>query len=180
MSTASGISALHDGFNSNFYIVTATVIPVFYLALVLQFSIIAGIIKAAARNAHALGSSAGRKIGLVRRTVRWALVLTTFYAAFGVALLVLVAGANGEIVSVLALYHQSGSRLDEIGALRAAIILPIAALLVPVWTIIVEIARFALSAIPDRAQERFLIFWRKTWDGTLEPEPVSVVKDEVS
>lgn len=120
-------------FNSNFYLTTATVIPLLYLALILQASIIGDILT---KLNHAIETVSKWRprfdvVGFLMYVIY--IVATLLVAA---ATLIIVGGVVGEIIAITALFHQSDTQTQRQSVLNATIILLIATVLAPTWTIV--------------------------------------------
>ena len=128
-----------NNFNSNFYIMTSTVIPVLYVALLVQFPAIGRILERLTDNLVKLRRGWAKRSFLHRR---FYIIVGGFYIAFLAGVAILVLSVIGEIDSILALYRNSDNTGVRHSTLIAVIGLLVAALMVPSWTIIAQCARF--------------------------------------
>jgi hypothetical protein len=92
-------------FNANFYIVTATVIPVLYLAIAVQGRGVEDLIKLSIRaSLRTVSDPRPRESGLRQQAAN---SLAGIPAV--IALLILLAGAGAEVLAIVALYQQHAS-----------------------------------------------------------------------
>jgi hypothetical protein len=106
-------------FNANFYIVAATIIPVLFLALVVQTPAYLDLLRAAA---SIVGEDPGRAepplvVPRLLTTAAWVIVISGFY---------------GEYTAVFALYQEHSGRHDNLYVFIATIILLTAVVLAPI------------------------------------------------
>jgi hypothetical protein len=97
---------MKDTFNSNFYITAATVIPVLYLALIVQANAVRDLLTRLDRamQAKTKAQSQGSIISV--------LIILGFIAASAIWLastVILILGIGGEVAAILVLYRQSDS-----------------------------------------------------------------------
>lgn len=132
---------MNGSFNTNFYLATATVIPILYIASIAQFPLIERIIASLREITLKLRKRSSRTNPMQSLNARIALVAISivYVVTFIVAFLILLASVEAEIQSILALYHQSN--YNPSGVVRAVIVLLIATLLVPTWTLLAAYAR---------------------------------------
>lgn len=132
---------MSGSFNTNFYLATATVIPILYIALIAQFPLIERIITSLREITLKLRKRSSRANPMQSLNARIALVAISivYVVTFIVALLILLASVEAEIQSILALYHQSD--YNPSGVVRSLIVLLIASLLVPTWTLFAAYVR---------------------------------------
>jgi hypothetical protein len=108
---------MKDNFNSNFYITAATVIPLFYITLFLQSSVVQGLAKKVGDKWYTLSGSMNEALErLLKRDFRLNVInvarifLFSSYVLLPVATLILasaIAGIAAEAISLWALYYQS-------------------------------------------------------------------------
>src|SRR5689334_1332513 len=96
------------GFNENFYIVAATTIPVFYLALVVQFPLISRITSQIYKSMEKLQDNSD-----IRTHIKTVGMVIGFAGPAVIGASVILAGTRGEIVSVMAIYRQSDNGGDR-------------------------------------------------------------------
>jgi|HubBroStandDraft_5_1064220.scaffolds.fasta_scaffold36652_2 GNAT superfamily N-acetyltransferase len=159
---------MRSDFNSDFYVAAGTVIPVLYLALGVQGSLLTGVITRLNKSLRVMSRQRPdtplRQLGLVGR-------VAISYALMVVAILIVAAGVVGESAALLALYHQKGgpgSGRLVLGSLIALLVLtavsPTWALIlawprlqwIPLkhaWWIISHIRRGAVVAEPDSVRQ---------------------------
>jgi GNAT superfamily N-acetyltransferase len=132
-------------FNSDFYVAAATVIPVLYLALGVQGSLLTGVIARLNKSLRMMSRQRPdtplRQLGLVCR-------VAVSYALMAVAILVVAAGVVGEGAALLALYHQKGGPGTGRLVLASLIALLVLTAVSPVWALILAWPR--LQWIPLR------------------------------
>lgn len=122
---------MNRAFNENFYIVTATINPIFFLALTLQGSFYGRLMERVNNAVKAL-VKAGKE-----KNTTWKTVVLAYIGigVAGFAMAILIAGFGGEFLALHALYNQSGS--NHIQALvfwsTAGMIFITAA--IPGWTV---------------------------------------------
>jgi len=163
---------MNNNFNSNFYIVTATVIPVLYIALIVQFPMMDRIGKRLTENLDKLTKDVSPQLKL--RRVKYSISVIGTSITFLIGAAIIISSINGELNSILALYRQSDDKGTRGGALLAVISLLIATLLIPTWTILTIYARFYIVAvIPKSLRERMRRWWQRTWHGIPNAEPQS-------
>jgi hypothetical protein len=133
-------------FNSNFYFASATVIPILYIAAIAQFPMVERIVTRLNEMTDRLTRPDPQPTGSPRpalgpnarltalRLIRLAYIVTFLAAAF-----IIWASIQAEIQSIVALYRQAGA--NQAGVLRAVILLIVASLLVPIWTLLSVYAR---------------------------------------
>ena len=165
---------MDKNFNSNFYIVTATIIPVFYLAMVVQAPLLNGIVSRLAKNLDRMWiypskENSEKKIHPKTRA-RSFILIGSFLVPVVTGLVALLASVIGEIDSVLALYYQTDSKYYKRAALTAIFALLAATLIGPLWTTLVAYIRFNVYAMPREDRDRFKDRWRKRWLSIVEPE----------
>ncbi len=128
---------MQGGFNGDFYLATATVIPILYIAAIAQFPMLDRIITHLSEMTNRLRKPEPLPADSSGHTLKAGALLATIRAGYTITLLagvfVVWASVQAEIQSVLALYRQSGS--NPAGVVRAVILLVIASLLVPTWTV---------------------------------------------
>jgi hypothetical protein len=128
---------MNEGFNGNFYVATATVIPILYIALIAQFPSIERIVTNLSERTARLTKDYVQPVGGSRRSSKARTALAAiqigYVATFLIAVFIIWASVQAELQSIIALYHQSS--FNPAGILRAVIILVTASLLVPVWTL---------------------------------------------
>lgn len=124
---------MRSDFNSDFYVAAATVIPVLYLALGVQGSLLTGVITRLNKSLRVMSRQRPdtplRQLGLVGR-------VAVSYALMVVAILIVAAGVVGEGAALLALYHQKGGPASGrlvLGSLIALLVLTAAS---PTWALI--------------------------------------------
>jgi hypothetical protein len=173
---------LNNGFNSNFYIVTATVIPVFYLALVVQAPMLNRIVSRLGKSSDRMWVYPTDKIGHARRypkvKLRSFILIGSSLVPFIVGAAALISSIVGEIDSVLALYYQSDNKYYRRATLTAIFVLLGATLLLPLWTMLVAYVRFHVYTLPKEERERLQDRWRKRWWTIIEPELLSPEEEE--
>ena len=124
---------MRSDFNTDFYVAAATVIPVLYLALGVQGSMLTWVITRLNRSLQVMSRQRPdtplRQLGLVGR-------VAVSYVLMVVALLILAAGVVGESAAILALYHQKGG--PTTGRFVAASLIALLALTAvsPMWRLI--------------------------------------------
>ena len=117
---------MRDVFNANFYIVSATVIPLFYITLTLQGPMFEDLQHVARRAGTSMDKaikrfdtdieypSKWRRFAYGLHTwimiVSWATIATVTFIFAG---LIILAGIAGEIISLLALYHESDTPITR-------------------------------------------------------------------
>ncbi len=125
---------MRTAFNSDFYVTAATVIPVLYLALGVQGSLLAGVIAGLNKYLRAMSqlrpNSIRRQVGLVIR-------LVGAYVLMIAAGLIVGAGVAGEIAALLTLYHQSGTPVTGRLVLYSLIALLAFTAASPGWALVV-------------------------------------------
>jgi formate-dependent nitrite reductase membrane component NrfD len=102
---------MKDTFNSEFYVTTATVIPVLFLAVAVQAS---AIVTNLTRLDHII------KTKSKSRSAHFWLVLSGVMAiqiTWMIGILVMIFGISGEITSLMALYHRSDHENTRSGVL---------------------------------------------------------------
>ena len=97
---------MKDAFNSNFYVIAATVIPVLYLALIVQANAIRQLL---GRLDRAMQTKTRRESHNAIIPVLIILGLIAASAIWLVSTAILILGIGGEIAAILVLYHQSDS-----------------------------------------------------------------------
>jgi hypothetical protein len=97
-------------FNANFYIVAATINPIFFLALTLQGSFYGGLIEKINDDTDkTVKATQDKRIMTFKDSLR----VLIMDAALLVAIAIIVAGVGGEIVALVALYHQTASTVEQ-------------------------------------------------------------------
>jgi hypothetical protein len=132
---------MKSSFDENFYIVAATVIPVFYLALVIQFSwldrVTSRLSNEIEKSRIPYEDSSGSDLsfgGLLRHLfIGGALIC---------GMVIVILGIRGEVVSVLVLYRQAEGNGDRGVTLLAILTLACAAGLLPAWTVLLIFLRY--------------------------------------
>jgi hypothetical protein len=142
------------GFNENFYTVAATTIPVFYLALAVQFSLISRITSQIYKSIEKLQDNSG-----IRTYIKAAGMVIGFAGPAVIGASIILAGTRGEIVSVMAIYRQSDSGSDRQYVLLAIFILLGANILIPTWIVAVPLYRYAVSAFPILESRKLREWW---------------------
>jgi hypothetical protein len=145
---------MKSDFNENFYIVAATIIPVFYLALVVQFQWLRRASWRLSREAERFQPARDddeNGLGL-RGALRYLAISVVFIAG----LLILTLGIRGEVNSVLALYRQADSSDDRQVTLAAIFVLIGAAGALPAWSMLLIFLSLlnVLSPLPKLAKLR--------------------------
>jgi hypothetical protein len=172
---------LNDSFNSNFYIMTSTVIPVLYIALIVQLPIIGRIIRSASDNLDERLKGIQSNKNPFRMPVNLIVVLGSYLIALIVCILIIGASILGEIQSILALYYRSDDPTTRHSTLGCVISLLILAVLLPSFTVIVEIMRVTIWVqISPEKRERILKWWRKKLEEIPSTESESSTEDEES
>jgi hypothetical protein len=154
-----------SSFNANFYIIVATVIPVFYVALIVQIPLVATLTEWLLKNFSDLQRRArefpveGRWRNVPGRNLMLLWIL--FNVSTAIAILVLIIGIIGETNSIIALYHQADDTAIRKSCLRAIFALLYATLIVPVFTVSVAYLKFRLRIVPLRTRDTIEKRWRK-------------------
>jgi hypothetical protein len=119
-------------FNSNFYLTTAAVIPVLYIALIVQANTMRDMLVRLNNAMHAkITSEPSGPIALV-------LIILGLTAAFAIWLTsvgIVIFGIVGEIASILSLYNQSDSGTIRLLVLVSTILLLVITTIGPVLTV---------------------------------------------
>jgi hypothetical protein len=124
-------TTLKDTFNSNFYMMTATVIPVLYLALILQAPMMA-IVLAYLKE---INDRLIRRNDFLAALLFWPTYYGTMFLGIG-GLALLYMGVGSEVVSILALFHESDNYSNRQFVLFSTIILLVVTVATPLSTII--------------------------------------------
>ena len=119
-------------FNDDFYLVTATVIPLLYLALILQAPMIG-------RMLSAMGDAIDRMKDRRPKSVIVAFLIWGMYYAWmlaGIAgFAILGIGVSSEVFGILALFHQSDTYTHRKFVLFSTVVLLLITLITPAWTL---------------------------------------------
>jgi hypothetical protein len=139
--------SMNGSFDANFYLATVTVIPILYIALIAQFPLIERIVTRLSEMTLRLTKRSSRTSGNSMSSSKAAVALmairTGYVATFLVAVFIIWASLQAEVQSIIALYNQSNS--NPSGVLRAVIVLLIASILVPIWTLFTAYVRLFRS-----------------------------------
>jgi GNAT superfamily N-acetyltransferase len=125
--------AVRSDFNADFYVAAATVIPVLYLALGVQGSMLTWVI---ARLNKSLRAMSRQRPDTPLRQLALAGRVAVSYVLMTVALLILAAGVVGESAAILALYHQKGGPTTGRLVTASVIALLVLTAASPAWALI--------------------------------------------
>jgi hypothetical protein len=156
---------MNTNFNSNFYITTATVIPVLYVALIVQFPMMDRISKRLTEINDTLKARASSYPK--RPSVRIFISSTSIFIIYLIGGGIIVSSLVGEIESILALYRQSDNKTIRSAVLLYTIFLLIATFFVPTWTIL---AIYARMMAPKELRERVRKRWQRIWQDRPDAE----------
>jgi sterol desaturase/sphingolipid hydroxylase (fatty acid hydroxylase superfamily) len=135
-------------FNSTYYAILATIIPVLYLALAVQGDTFGLLIRRYTRLAQQYENvSAAKLLKTLSPTERNQVIAEA--AGILIALCLIWYAGAAEIVALLALYHQRASSTDALIVLWAASVLTLMVLTVPVapiWRAMIDSDRQAAHA----------------------------------
>jgi hypothetical protein len=123
---------MKSGFNSNFYITAATIIPLLYITIILQASTVRDMQARLDRVMSAKVKSESQN------TITLVVITLGFVAAFVIWLTsaaILIVGIGGEIAAILALYYQSDSDSTRLFVLVSTILLLVVSTVGPALTI---------------------------------------------
>lgn len=138
---------MKGSFNSNYYLTTATVIPILYIAVIAQFPMIDRIVTHLTEITARLTRLDTQPTGHPRIAMKARFALVAIYFAYIITFLavvfIILASVQAELQSILALYNQSGT--NAAGVLHAVILLIVASLLVPIWTVLTAYSRLIQS-----------------------------------
>jgi hypothetical protein len=117
-----------DTFNSNLYVVAATIIPLFYLALTLQ--------------GHTVEILTSRLVKEIRREDKslWHFLWSALIGAGALSggLAILVAGVTGEWLAILAVYNESASTTNGSIVLLCLLVMLIAVVTGPLLRLLLS------------------------------------------
>lgn len=135
---------MKDTFNANFYIVTATINPIFFLALTLQGTFYGGIIGRI--NDTVRGTIKAREAGrgVSGKEAGGA------YIALGltqVAMATLVAGVGGEITALAVLYHQQAGSSTQAFVFWSTVGMISLTAVTPGWAVLRAFYDFQIATI---------------------------------
>jgi hypothetical protein len=134
---------MKQGFNTNFYLMATTVIPVLYVALIVQFPLIARITANLADEAEKLGTRIPlQKSITLKKRIEPGLLVLGVVVTIAVGILIIEQTVLGEILGILAMFHQSNSQHVQESVLHSLYILLIINLFVPAWTVLEAATRF--------------------------------------
>ena len=122
---------MSDPFDENFYIVTATIIPIFFLALTLQGSFYGRLMDKINEGINALAESVGTELSTKSQLKGLLAILIS-----GLAMLIVFGGFAGEIFSLLALYRQSDNIHIKLTVLWSTMGLILLTLAIPAWAVV--------------------------------------------
>lgn len=123
-------SIVNDAFNANFYIVTATINPIFFLALTIQGSFYGGLIE----KINAAGEAMKRK----GHSTSWRDVWSQYVAlgAWTLALAILASGIGSEITAIFALCYQHADNNEQSFVLWSTVGIIILTAATPGWSMV--------------------------------------------
>ncbi|HEV3167664.1 MAG TPA: hypothetical protein VGZ22_26905 [Isosphaeraceae bacterium] len=164
-----------SNFNSNFFFVSATVIPVLYIALLVQFPLIDRATKQLSEWGDMVDPP---ETGIpmwqfVLRVILEVIIRSCNLLLAVVGALIIALSLGGEILALLAMYRQSAAPNTPRGVLAIVIALLIATLLIPAWITILAIFRYFLIVIPKTFRDRVKNWLRKSWKALSNAEPPS-------
>lgn len=117
-------------FNHDFYVTSATVIPILYLALSVQGTLVGNLITHLESAIHTMRTT-------VPDTLRkqWALIIAQYTAliVYSAASVIVVGAAGGEILAIVALDHRSDNTMLRNLVLKAVIGLVVILAADPLW-----------------------------------------------
>jgi hypothetical protein len=122
---------VHRAFNSVFYLAAATVIPVLYLALTIQGSLLPGLLTRLHRNLELMAKPKDEQA----RQRRVIVILGGAYALIAVAVLIIAAGVVGEIVALLALLRLRDATWERLVVLWSLVGLLVVTAAGPLWAL---------------------------------------------
>ncbi len=129
---------MKSAFNSNFYITAATVIPVLYIALIVQAGTVGDTLAKLDRVLSAkINSESHNSITIVIMTLGFVVAFAIWLASAAI----LILGIGGEIAAILALYNQSDSDSIRLFVLISTILLLAISTVGPALTISAAFAR---------------------------------------
>lgn len=139
---------MDKNFDSNFYVTTATVIPVLYVALAAQFALLDRVaIRFIANISLGPISRAGKGGPRIPRTRKsWFFSVLTYLMILFIGAVILFS-LIGEVQSLLALYRQSDNNATKAGVLRSVIGLVVCIVVGPLWTLLVIMVRFMVVPV---------------------------------
>ena len=129
---------MENTFNSNFYLAAATVIPVLYIALIVQANAVRDILT---RLDHAMYAKIRSESHSSIILLLMILGLIAAFAVWLVSVAILIFGIVGEITSIQALYHQSDSENIRFLVLVSTILLLAISTVGPALTVSIAFAR---------------------------------------
>jgi hypothetical protein len=139
-------ATVRPSFNSNFYLTAATVIPVLYVALILQAPIIRGLLNRLNDEIEAIKERPPEPKHLPNATRLNIVGIGVILLGIG-GLAILLAGVFGEMESVLALFRGTDTHMVRQSVLRITIVLLICSAIAPAWTIVSAFMRVGWSYI---------------------------------
>ena len=124
---------MNNTFNQNFYIVTATIIPIFFLALTLQGSFYGNLQSKADEGVKALAKALEETMANREPSLK---MMAPGYIALGVAFfafLIVFAAFVGELFSLRALYYQNETDQAEAFVFWSTVGLILLTSAIPAW-----------------------------------------------